>query len=466
MDAITDLISLAASNVWIYGGSFLLVLSILVVVHEWGHFITARLCGVKVEEFAVGFGKEIYGYNAKSGTRWKLCLLPIGGYVKMFGDSDPASSAHTDQVKQGEAAPRPMTSDERSQAFFSKSVGQRSLIVFAGPAINYLFAILLLTGLYMTQGREIVPPVASAVHATGAGAKAGIMPGDRIVAIDGTNIENFDDLRRSVMLALDTPLRLTIERDSKISDITVVPERLSMKDRFGFKHERGYLGVLGPLNGLAIKTITQVDGVDTGKDIDKTRALLVEKIGKGPFQLTLESNEAKGDVDHVIVNPTTELNKDIGNPDSKKYNVLVPARSSLKEYKQFGLFGGIIEATYQSYRITVDSLYAIGQMISGTRSATELGGVIRIGALAGDMATAGVVALITFTALLSINLGMINLFPVPLLDGGHLVFYAYEAVRGKPLPDHFQEYAFRIGLVILVFVMVFANINDIVQLLL
>lgn len=462
MDGITEIVSLAVSNIWLYGGSFLLVLSILVVVHEWGHFSVARLCGVKVEEFAIGFGREIYGYTAKTGTRWKFCLLPLGGYVKMFGDTDPAGAGQTDEVKDGKQT-RKMTESERSQAFFSKSVTQRAAIVFAGPAINFLFAIILLTGLFITQGKEITPPIASAIHVGSAGDVSGIRPDDKILKIDGKSIESFDELRRNVMLALDTPMDLTVERGGQEIHIIAKPKRLEVSDRFGFKHERGYLGVLGPMNGFDLKTISKVEGVSTGKDIEKTRAMLVERIGHGPFKITIEG---VADVDDVLVNPSVDMNKDLTKADAKNHNVLVPTRDEPKIYRQYGLFAGAVEATKQTYQITADSLYAMGQIVSGVRSPSELGGVIRIGTMAGDMAHAGIIALVTFTALLSINLGMINLFPIPMLDGGHLMFYAIEAIRGKPIPDHFQEYAFRAGLVVLVFLMVFSNLNDIIQMIL
>jgi regulator of sigma E protease len=462
MDQITDFISLIASNIWLYGGSFVLVLSVLVIVHEWGHYAVARACGVRVEEFAVGMGPEAWGRTARDGTRWKICWLPIGGYVKMFGDTDPAGGGHTDQVGHGEHK-RTMTPSERNEAFFSKTVGQRAAIVFAGPAINFIFAILILAVLFMTQGREITPAVAAAVHVGGPGAAAGILPGDRVVAIDGRTIEGFDDLRRAAMLALDTPLNLTIDRAGETVAVIATPKRLESTDRFGFKHERGYLGVIAPNNGFDLKTILAVNGQDTGKDPTRARALLLDQMGKGPFTVSVDGIQ---DIDQVMVNPSVALNQDLRDPESKGYKVFVPGQASVRDYRRYGLFDGVTQATYQTYRIAVDSLGALGQMVMGVRSPTELGGVIRIGTLAGDMANAGFIALVTFTALLSINLGLINLFPIPLLDGGHLMFYAAEAVRGRPISDRVQDYAFRFGLVTLVFLMVFSNLNDIMQLIL
>lgn len=462
MDSITDFITLILSNIWLYAVPFLVVLSVLVIVHEWGHYAMARACGVRVDEFAVGMGREIWGRTGRDGTRWKICLLPIGGYVKMFGDADPAGAGKVETVGDGTGL-RPMTIAERDQAFFSKTVGQRAAIVFAGPAINFIFAIIVLTGLFITQGREITPPVIAAVQVGSAGDAGGLQPGDRIMSIDGKKAESFDDLKRAVMLALDQPLEIVVSRVGEIKTFHIAPKRLDESDRFGFKHQRGYLGVLGPSNGFDLKTIMAVNGVDTGKDADKTRAALLKNIGNGPFDISVEG---MGDIKSVRVNPSIDQNGDLKTAGAPHYDSFIPTSGEVKEYRKYSLFSGVVQATYQTYRISADSLGALWQMVTGVRSATELGGVIRIGTLASDMAQAGFIALITFTALLSINLGLINLFPIPMLDGGHLAFYAYEAVRGKPMPDHFQDYAFRFGLVVLVFLMVFSNLNDILQLVL
>ena len=463
MEAFTDLLALIASNVWIYGGSFLIVLGILVIVHEWGHYAAARACGVRVDEFAVGMGREIYGWTARSGTRWKICLLPIGGYVKMFGDSDPAGAGRTEQVLEPEGTPRPMTEDERKVAFFTQPVPARAFIVFAGPAVNFIFAVMLLAAIFVTQGREITPAIVSGLEVDGAGAQSGLIPGDRVQMIDGAPVQTFDDLRRKVTLALDTPMVMTIDRAGKVMKLKVTPKREQMEDRFGFKHQRGYLGVLGPSNGFDLSAIASVDGVQTQKNADRARDLVLARLGKGPFRIKVDSTP---EMKEVLVNPVPAMNKDLKNAKGKNYKALILSQTDNREYIQYSLMGGLAEAVNQTYRITADSLLGLGQMISGVRSASELGGVIRIGTLAGDMAQAGMIAFVTFTALLSINLGLINLFPVPMLDGGHLLFYAIEAIRGRPIPDRFQEYAFRFGLVVLVFLMVFSNLNDILQLVL
>lgn len=463
MNSIFDIFQLIASNVWLYGGTFVLVLSLLVFVHEWGHYIVARLCGVRVEVFSIGFGREICGFNDKHGTRWKLSLIPLGGYVKMFGDTDPASAGNTAEIKDGEdGTARPMTEEERKGAFFAKPVRHRAAIVFAGPAINFIFAVLLLGGLYMTMGQPVSPPMASAVIEGGAADQAGFRPHDRILLIDGAPIGRFEEIRLKVSVALDTPMNFVVERNGEEVTLNPTPVKETREDRFGFSHSMGMLGIIGPGNGLLLKNIIAVNGKEAA-DEEAVRQAILPLLGKD-FTITLKRNEEQNDV--FRVNPDKELNAGLLDADSPDFGTLVIAQRKGDEMVQHGFFGAIGAAMKESKDITVSTLTALGQMITGTRSATELGGIIRIGAIAGDMAQTGIIALITFTALLSINLGLINLFPIPMLDGGHLVFYAIEAMKGSPIPEQAQEYAFRLGLALLVGIMLFANLNDIVQLVL
>jgi regulator of sigma E protease len=463
MDSFVDLMQLIASNVWIYGVTFLFILSLLVFVHEWGHYIVARMCGVKVEAFSIGFGKEIFGWTDKHGTRWKFAMIPLGGYVKMFGDVDPTSSGHKEGVEQEDGVVRPFSSNEKNVAFFAKPVWQRALIVFAGPGINFLFAILVLAVLYCSVGKPVTPPIASAIEIGAAADTAGFEPHDKILRINGKAIISFDDVRRTVMLGLDTPLKFDILRGDKEMSLTAVPKKVEEEDRFGFKHEKGYLGLIGPANGLDITKIKAVGSADVSENPAKARELLLANMDK---VVDIRLNRG-GTEDAVLrIKPPADLNAHLSEGDSKEFNALVLGVRPGDELIKFNPATGLVQATVATWDILRDTLKAIWQMVTGTRSASELGGIIRIGAIAGDMASQGVIALATFTALLSINLGLINLFPIPMLDGGHLVFYAAEAIKGKPLSERVQEYAFRFGLVVLVTLMVFANLNDIIQLIL
>ena len=457
-----ELIQSLGTNIWIYGGAFVLVLGVLVFVHEWGHYIVARLCGVKVEEFSIGFGYELFGFFDHNGTRWKVALIPLGGFVKLFGDADPASAKHTDTVEDGKThALRPMTDDERKQAFFAKPVWQRAAVVLAGPAINYIFAIVLMACLFTLNGQPVTPPIAAAIVAGSSAEKAGFKTHDRVVSIDGREISSFEDIRREMLISLDTERHFVVERGGETLDIVARPERVEQQDRFGFKHSKGLLGLISPRQALDVKAIKKI-GVMAVNTPEQARKLLLEKMGQ-VFQVTVES---EGKTDSFIVNPLATMNDGLLDPEDPRFDALIVARTDPNMFLHYSPIEALGHAVSEAGVVTMGTLEALGQIVVGTRSTTELGGVIRIGALAGDMAQQGVVALVLFTALLSINLGLINLFPIPMLDGGHLLFYAVEAVLGRPIPDRIQEYAFRFGLAFLVGIMAFANLNDIMQLIL
>lgn len=369
---------------------FVLVLSVLVFVHEWGHYIIARLCGVKVETFSIGFGKEIFGWTDKKDTRWKISWVPLGGYVQMFGDTDPTSAKHAEGVVDG-GQKRPFTEAEKKVAFYTQPVAKRAAIVFAGPAINFIFAIIILTGLFSIQGQPYIPPIVAKLVAGSPAEKASIRPDDKILEIDGRKMERFQDIAQYVSVNLTKEIEIKLVHSigknkwsEKQVTVHVTPALIDEVDRFGFKNQRGRLGLIGPSEAFEVK----------------------------------------------------------------KHTVGSAFTASLK----------------QVWEISCGTLKAIGQMIVGTRSADELGGILRIGAYAGDFAQQGIVSLISFAALLSVNLGLINLLPIPMLDGGHLAFYAMETVKGKPMSERFQEYALRVGLVFLLGIMLFATWNDLAQL--
>lgn len=458
MDSFYDFFAMAVGNVWLYGVTFLVVLSLLVFIHEWGHYIVARLSGVHIETFSIGFGPEIWGFNDRNGTRWKFSAIPLGGYVKMFGDADPTSARHVESIEDENGNSREFTEDEKRVAFYTKHVAKRAAVVFAGPAINFLFAIVVLGGFYMTLGKPVTPPVAAAVDKNGAAFKAGIRPLDRFIAAGDTDIQSFSDIRQEVMLALDTPITFTVRRNGERKTIQVTPTRKVVEDSFGFKHAKGYLGIIGPNNGISLDNVIAVDGIETRDAPDKAKTLISERLGTA-FSITLPGGERANEL--VIMPPKDE--KRAFQSVSDNNEILSIDSVEQRQHVSYSPIEATGVAIQETARITYDTLKALGQMIAGTRSAKELGGVIRIGAIAGDMAEKGMISLITFTALLSINLGLINLFPIPMLDGGHLVFYAIEALKGTPLSEQLQEYAFRVGFVILIGIMLFANINDFVQ---
>ena len=360
------------SFLWEYLAPFLLLLGVLVFVHEFGHYWAARRCGVRVEVFSVGFGRELWGWTDRAETRWKIALVPLGGYVRMFGDAD--------EVIDADGRGRPLTADERAVAFGTKSLGQRAFIVAAGPAANFLFAILVAAVMFMTYGQRHTSPVVTEVVKDSAAAAAGIRAGDRFVELDGETIARFEDLQRIVRLSPGRALEAVVVRDGRETALTVVPGVARQKDNLGNEHEFGLLGV---------------------------RGRSTETVRYGPGEAFVAA------VDHT-------------------------------------------------WTMTATILVFVGEMIEGRRSTDELGGVLRIGHLAGEVAKVDFSAYLHFMVLLSINLGLINLFPIPLLDGGHLVFYAVEAVRGRPLGRKAQEIGFRIGLGTVAALMLFVTWNDLV----
>ncbi|MEO5365329.1 MAG: RIP metalloprotease RseP [Magnetococcus sp. WYHC-3] len=456
-----EMFQMLGSNVWFYGIVFIFVLSVLVFVHEWGHYIVARMCGVKVETFSIGFGKELAGFDDKNGTRWKFALIPLGGYVKLFGDTDPASAGHADGVKEGEKI-RPFTEAEKKIAFYTQPVWKRAAVVIAGPAVNYLFALLILTALFTFNGQPITPPAGAAVIVGSSADKNGFQPHDRIVSIDGKTITTFEDIRREMMIALNLKKHFIVERDGRMVDIHAAPELLVEEDRFGFEHSRGLLGLISPRHAVRVSDIAAIDGRSYQGDEEALHRALNDRMGK-TFTITMQGGD-KGQT--LRVSPMRDANSAFTDPEAEDYGILYLAGVSEEEIVTYPLPKAFMEALKECWTISRDTFEALGQIVGGTRSASELGGLIRIGALAGDMAQQGVIALILFAALLSINLGLINLFPIPMLDGGHLLFYAIEAAFGRPVPERFQEYAFRVGFTFLIGLMAFANLNDIMQLLL
>lgn len=368
---------LIAEN-WIYIPAFIFVITVLVFIHEYGHYKVARLCGVKVDVFSIGFGKELFGWYDKNGCRWRVSAIPFGGYVKFFGDAGVASNA------QGEEVLNAMSEDDKSVSLHHKKLWQRSAVVFAGPAANYIFAIVALAILYMTLGQAHTPAVANQVVAESAAAEAGIEPGDRILSVNGDEISSFEELRQKVVVGLDEPLLLDIDRGGRPVELTIVPKIVEYKDDSGNVQKIGQLGI----------------------------------------------------------------------------------RSTEREFKDHNLLSATASAVDQTMFVTTATLKGAWQMITGARDSTELSGPLGIIKMSGDAAkrgddfTGSLLSLFNFMIFVSISLGLINLFPIPMLDGGHLLFYAVEAIRGKPLGEKTMEYSFRIGLTLVMMLMLFATWND------
>lgn len=362
---------------------FVFVLTVVVFFHELGHFAVARYFGTKIDVFSIGFGREIFGWYDRHGTRWRISWIPLGGYVKFFGD-EGASSAPDREALQKQA--EQLSEEEQQACFHFKPLGQRAAIVAAGPIANFILAIVILAFIFGTFGEVILSPRIDTIRPGGAAEQAGLQVGDVIVKVDGKTIVTFSDLQRVISISAETPLLITVNRFDQLFDLTVTPERGEITDQFGNVHKVGLLGI--------------------------------------------ERNMAPEDIERVRYGPLTAIGK------------------------------GVTETWFVIERTFV----YLGRIIVGKEDANQLGGPLRIAQVSGQVASLGFVPLINLTAILSVSIGLINLFPIPMLDGGHLLYYGYEALAGRPLNARAQEYGFRIGMALVLCLMVFATWNDLVQL--
>lgn len=352
--------------------SFVLLISFIVFIHEFGHFYVARLCGVKIEEFALGFGRELFGFTDKKGTRWKICPIPFGGYVKMYGDKNGASIPDAEAIEK-------MSEAEKKISFVGKNVAQRIAIVAAGPIANFLLAIVIFTFLFRVNGVVTALPVVGEVVKDSAAAESGLQTGDKILTIDSREINSFDEIRDTVSQSADKKLQFKIARGDQIISLEVTPKTRVTKDLFGDEVKIGMIGVM--------------------------------------------------------------------------------ASEGLHQNLNFGQ--SFVEANKETYRISIAIFKATGELITGKRSVEELGGPIKIAQYTGKTVEMGFLAVLWFVAMISVNLGVMNLLPVPVLDGGHLFYYLAEIIRGKPLSQKTQKFGFQIGFALVITLMLFTTFNDI-----
>jgi regulator of sigma E protease len=366
-----------------FGGSaagyvlpFLFVLTVVVFFHELGHFLVARWCGVAVKVFSIGFGPELFGFNDRRGTRWRLSLIPLGGYVRFLGDENEASRTNKDALA---AMPR----EQWAQTFAAQGVAKRAAIVAAGPLANFLLAIVIFTSIFSAFGREVMTARVDSILENSPAATAGFRPGDVVKSINGTPVNDFTDLQRIVSISAGTPLTVVVNRDGADLTLHATPERQTITDRFGNEQRLGVLGI--------------------------SRTTPAEDV-------TVQ-------------------------------------RYSVPE--------ALLLATEETWFVIDRTIGYLAQVVVGREPPDQLGGPIRVAEVSGQVATLGFVALINLAAILSISIGLINLFPIPMLDGGHLLYFALEALRGRPLSDRAQEIGFRIGFAAVLALMIFATGNDI-----
>lgn len=358
---------------------FLFVLTIIVFFHELGHFLVARWCGVKVDAFSLGFGRELFGWNDRHGTRWRVAAIPLGGYVKFAGDENAASVPDR-------AALAAMSDEQRRTSFVAKPLWQRAAVVAAGPIANFILAIVIFALLLMLYGRPVTEARVDGLEPGGAAATAGFQVGDVIVDIDGTPIDSFGGVQRIVASSAGDTLQVSVSRAGKIVGLTVVPEVREVEDRFGNKQRIGVLG---------IRRDVQSGGVSV---------------------------------------------------------------------RTYSLPEAVVEGARETWFVVDRTADYLTKVVTGRESADQLGGTIRMAEVSGQVAREGFVALLNLAAVFSVSIGLLNLLPIPMLDGGHLAFYAYEAVFRRPMSARAQDIGFRIGLALVLMLMVFATWNDIMHL--
>ena len=355
---------------------FIALIVVVVFIHEYGHYYFAKRYGVGVTDFSIGFGKEMFGWNDKSGTRWKVCVIPLGGYVKFFGDRNVYSQADNEKII------KEYSKEDQDKLFVLKPLYQRALIVFGGPLANFLLAILIFFSVYTFFGKDFTPAVINEVQKDSPAMVAGLKDNDIVVSIDGNEVTSIMDVSKYIMMSTDEFINFTVNRYDQDLTFRVKPNIVEGEDNLGNKISKRMIGIkLGAYNN---------------------------------------------EVNHVKLGPTKAL----------------------------------FYAVNEVYYVSTSSLKYIGSMLTGNGDTSQLGGPIRIAKISGQVAEFGILPFISLMAYISISLGLINLFPIPMLDGGHLMFYGIEKVLGRPLSQKTQEGFFRIGMFLLLSLMFFTTFND------
>jgi regulator of sigma E protease len=378
-----DVISTVGGGAWTllfgYILPFLAVLTVVVFIHELGHFLVGRWCGVGVHVFSIGFGPEIFGFNDRHGTRWRFAAVPLGGYVKFAGDMNGASVPDSEQMSR-------MNSADRAVSFHHKPVWKRAAIVAAGPIANFILAIAIFSGILYVNGRQVLIPRVDVVQPGSAAERAGFLKGDIVVSINGRKLKGFSDLQRIVGTSAEETLAIVVDRNGEMLTLQATPDRRETETAFG----RQRIGLLG-----------------------------------------LQATRSQEDVRHLT----------------------------------YGPLEAVAAGAYESWYVVDRTFNYLGKLVTGRESTDQLSGPIRIAQVSGQVADlGGLGGLVNLVAILSVSIGLINLFPVPMLDGGHLLFYGIEALRGRPLSERAQEIGFRIGFALVIMLMLFATWNDVMHL--
>ena len=444
---------------------FVLVLTLLVFVHEYGHYWVGRRFGIHAEVFSIGFGPELIGWTDRNGTRWKISAIPLGGYVKFLGDSDATSATASDQ---------PLSNADRRRAFFSQPLYARAAVVLGGPLANLIFAFVLLTAVFYIAG-EPYTPTTVAVQADGPAAKAGLRTGDEIIRLGDDRINRFEDITEAQYLHLGRPMEVQYRRGGQVLQGTIVPRYCERTDRFANTTRMGDYGldqlvrpVVGgftpdsPAEAAGLRVgdlMLQIDGKPV-EHFSRIPELIGDRAGH-PVTILYDREGKRGE---AIVTPIADKAIDCS---GKEYTIgrLRVRPASVSELRNHGLFGAMGAGVRAVWGMTTMFYTSMGQILTAHRPVDELGGPIRIAKAAGEASYAGWTGILNLVIALSVVLGIFNLLPVPMLDGGHLAMYLYEAIRGQPLSVKAQEWGLKVGFSLVIGMALVATFNDIKQIL-
>ena len=370
MPSVTHILQYTQSF-FVHAACFSVAIAILVFVHEFGHYLAARLNGVKVTAFSIGFGPQLLSFTDKHGTAWKICAIPAGGYVQMYGDADESSKPDFEKIAH-------MSQEEQAQTFYNKKLWQKSIITAGGPIANYIQAILIMTVILFVRGQSVAPPTIQGVEPNSPAAHAHLAAGDIIISIDKNNISSFYDIVRFSTLHPNQTVNVTYSRNGNIHSTPLKIANKEVKDKLGKSMSMGYMGIASP------------------------------------------------------------------NP----------------EIKNLSISQAIVVATTEAYNISGSILKSLKQILVGSRNIRELGGPIQIAGTVTEATMQGIVSVAWLIAMISINLGLVNLLPIPTLDGGYLMYYLFETVSRSPIPKSYQLMGLKIGFTLLMATFAFITYND------
>ncbi len=465
MEVITALFGGTLENIFAFGFMMILTLAVVIIIHEWGHYIAARICGVYVEEFSFGFGKELYSFGGGlNNTKYSIRLFPIGGYVKLFGDIDKNNPVIWDHENDCE---KMLSDEELKLAFCTKSVWQRMFIIAAGPLVNILLTVFLLTALFTIHGQRSSPTIINAVAVNSAAYEAGIKIGDMILTMDGKKPRRLQDIYDFTWYENPPkPHTYEILRDGKEIEVTFTARHVEYENKKGVELKHGQTGMVR-MGALSLKkSIRTVNGIDTKDNPDKARKLIIDNFDK-EIEVGIPY---KGGTQDEVAHPfkmifPAKFNQHLFDPDSKYYD-----RAFLvdPERKMYAVRLGITEAIGTSLFLLkeglVNSYKVIEAGFKGKNDDRVISGVASMGKKVGNSVKAGYYEYIILLATFSFMIGFINLLPIPVLDGGYLLFLFYEIIWGKPVPSRVQDIAMMIGLLLLAGIMIYANASDLLYL--